>query len=80
MTDDRQVLINLVGSLSLADHMGDAFSDSLKALALVGIEVPKDSEARYDWEELATWLAENHNAETVWGTSLKSEPDEGETQ
>lgn len=70
---ERQVLINLVASLSLADHMGDAYADSKRALALIGIAMPQDYEGSpYEgfWHQLAHYLATNHGATTVWGTSL----------
>lgn len=71
---ERQVLINLIASLSLADHMGDAYEDCEQALKQIGIEVPSIMDSPLEnpeyWEHLAHYLSRNHNAETVWGTSL----------
>jgi hypothetical protein len=69
----RQVLINLVGSLTLADHMGDAMDDAMQALKQVGIEPPEEMDD--DDFDLGDWLARNHGATTVWGTSLLEEDD-----
>ena len=73
MSDPRQVLINLVAGLTLADHMGDAWADALEALKQIGIEAPEldDFDA-----EFGDWMARNHNATTVWGSSLLSEDDD----
>lgn len=78
---DRQVLINLCAGLSLADHLGDAYADCERALKLVGIEVPSILDSPLDnpdhWEHLAHFLAHEHAATTVWGTSLRDD-DEGD--
>ena len=82
MSDPRQVLINLVAGLSLADHMGDVWDDAYEALKQIGIEVPAEpweltrAYAATDDHALADWLARDHGATTVWGTSLISEEDE----
>lgn len=62
MADAKQVLINLVSSLGLADHMGDVYEDCEKALRLIGINPP-------EWEEgsdLMKFLEENHHAASLW--------------
>ncbi len=70
MANERQVLINLIGSLTLADHMGDVWGAALQAMKQIGVEVPDldDFDA-----EFGDWLAKNHGATTVWGTSLNEE-------
>lgn len=70
MKDPRQVLINLIAGLSLADHMGDAADDCKHALKQIGIDWEKSDSEQEWWAELAEFLARSHGAETVWGTSL----------
>lgn len=70
---ERQILINLIASLSLADHMGDVASDCEEALKQIGIAMPPDYDgSQYDewWHQLAHFLSAQHGAQTVWGTSL----------
>lgn len=72
---ERQVLINLVTSLCLADHMGDAMTDALEALKQIGITPPSildfEDAGDYDYEgSLMRWLGKEHSATTVWGTSV----------
>lgn len=75
VTNERQVLINLVASLCLADHMGDAMGDALEALKQIGITPPgildfEDAgDPDYDGA-LMRWLGREHNATTIWGTSV----------
>lgn len=68
--NERQVLINLAAGAYLADHMGDIQEDIRWALKQIGLEVPEDC---YDLRDIGKWLAYNHNATTVWGSSLKDE-------
>ena len=63
---DRQVLINLVASLTLADHMGDAMDDAYQALKLIDIDLPYFDEDG----ELMGWLRDNHSARGIWDSSL----------
>lgn len=64
--DPRAVLLSLVSSLTLADHMGDASGDALIALKRIGIEVPDGVE----WEDLGEWLEEKYGTTTLYGTSF----------
>lgn len=77
--NERQILINLVAGMSLADHLGDAYSDCEQALKQIGIEVPSILDSPLEnpdhWEHLADFLAREHGATTVWGTSLLNEED-----
>lgn len=81
MSDPRQVLINLVAGLTLADHMGDVWDDAYQALKQIGVIIPDEPEgltrayAATDEHQLGDWLARNHGATTVWGTSLLGEDD-----
>lgn len=76
----RQVLINLIAGLSLADHMGDASEDAMRALKQIGIEVPWDYEGSPHGDEgmynVAHYLATHHDATTLWGTTLLDDDDE----
>lgn len=73
---DRQILINLVASLCLSDHMGDAMEAALEALKQAGLEVPVSDLADRgdDFDgELMRWLGRNHSATTLYGTSVLDE-------
>ncbi len=79
MTSERQILINLVAGLSLADHMRDVANDCEQALKLAGIEMPEGyNGSKYDgwWYQLSHYLSRFHGAETVWGTSLQEDDDD----
>lgn len=76
MSAERQVLINLIASLSLCDHMGDAADDAQRALKQIGVDLPESVQWADDWwSALAKFLATEHGAETVWGTSLLEDDD-----
>jgi hypothetical protein len=66
--DPREVLLLLVASLTLADHMGDASNDALMALKRIGIE--PDCE----WEDLGVWLGKKYGTKTLYGTSFEEDP------
>jgi len=74
----RQMVINLCASLTLADHMGDAYGDCEKALNDIGITIPQDDDYGDHWSFLMKFLAREHGAETVWGTSLADDDEEGD--
>jgi hypothetical protein len=42
---ERQILLNLMLSLTLADNMGDVIEDVVKAIKLLGIETPDSVES-----------------------------------
>ena len=71
---DREILINLIAGLSIADHMGDVYSDCEQALKLVGIELPSILDSPLEnpdhWEHLAYVLSRQYGATTIWGTAL----------
>jgi hypothetical protein len=74
-SSERQVLINLVASLCLADHMGDAMEDALEALKQIGITPPSildfEDDGQYEYDgALMRWLGKEHAATTVYGTSV----------
>lgn len=74
MAGERQTLINLIAGLSLADHMGDAYEDCERALKDIGIEVPSILDSPLEnpdyWQHIAHFLATEHSATTLYGTSL----------
>ena len=64
--DPRAVLLSLVSSLTLADHMGDASNDANIAIKRIGIDV-----SDVEWEDLGVWLWKNHGVKTLYGTSFE---------
>lgn len=77
---DRQILINLIASLSLADHMGDVANDAETALKRAGIPFNySEYEGDEDWwPRLARWLAKEHGATTLYGTTFSDDVDDEE--
>lgn len=73
MTDYRQILINLIAGLDLCDHMGDVSDDKYEALKQIGItNIPEGVDDGDDESKsLGQWLAEEHDATTLYGTSLR---------
>lgn len=67
---DREILLNLIAGMGLADHMGDVAGDAWQALKLAGIVPPEDVS---DLDELMAWLGREHGATTIWGTSVLDE-------
>lgn len=65
--DYRTILLQLIGSLTLADHMGDVSNDVDTALKRCGYEVEWD-----EWSDLGRWCAQQ-GITTLYGTSLGSE-------
>lgn len=81
---EHKILMQLIASLQLCDHLGDVGNDVHEALRQLNIDVPdngEDSELR-----LFTWLAAE-GVTTLYGTELVTEPivepedeDEGEEE
>lgn len=65
---DREILINLIAGMHLADHLGDVFEDCLRAAKLAGLIEDKHKCGALN--ELGEHLAKRFGATTVWGTSL----------
>lgn len=69
---DRQILINLIAGLSLAEKRSDTYEDAIEALKQAGI--PFNDTGYFGreshWTRLARWLAKEHDATTLWGTEL----------
>lgn len=64
--DYRQLIINYVCSLSLADHLGDAWTDAFAVLDAIGVKVDRGFE---DYE-IGEYLSLHHGGVTLHGTSL----------
>lgn len=71
--DYKQLLLNLIGSLTCDDHMGDVADSVFKALELAGIDVPE--EADNILEAPFSNFMHSIGATTLWGTSLECEED-----
>ena len=65
--DYRKILLSLIASLSLDDHMGDVSGSVSEALKQAEIEIEWE-----DWEELQRGL-HAQGIETLWDTSLEDE-------
>jgi len=72
---DRELLLNLIGSLTLDEHMGDVADSVLKVLATIGIATPNADEHDDFWPGLRKDL---HllGVTTLWGSELWSADDE----
>lgn len=64
---DKDILLRLIASLTLADHMGDAADDIQTALKMLG--APYDQWEWSDLDELGN-LCGKHGITTLHGTSL----------
>jgi hypothetical protein len=68
--DYRDILLRLIGSLTLADHMGDISDDVTTALKMAGIDVEWE-----DWDDLGSAL-HKMGVTTLHGTSLSSDDED----
>lgn len=64
MKDPKDILLQLIASLTLADHMGDVSNEIQKALEQLG-ETPEWD----DFPELQKWLHAK-GITTLYGTSI----------
>ena len=64
---DRNLLLQLIGSLTLCDHMGDVSNDVQYVLTKLGI-----NDEWEDWPQLAEAL-HVRGVTTLYGTSLAEE-------
>lgn len=77
-TDYKKILLNLIGSITLSDHMGDVADDVRYALEQIGMKevVDEADSEKYGWDEwwpnLGTALGVR-GVTTLHGTIL-SEP------
>lgn len=72
----REILLRLIGSLTLADHMGDASEDALQALKMAMPERAEEID-EMEWEDLGSWLGKSHGVTTLVDTPLWDPDDEG---
>lgn len=63
--DYKAILLALIGSLTLADHMGDASTDIDEALDQIGMKIEYE-----DLGDLGTILGRDHGVKTLHGTDL----------
>ena len=68
----RALVLSLIGSLTLCDHMGDVSNDVQAVLDRLGINIEW-----YEWHDLGDALG-RMGVTTLYGTSLVDEPDEDE--
>jgi fibrillarin-like rRNA methylase len=68
--DYRLLLLQFIGSLTLADHMGDVSNDVSDVLERMGVEIEWD-----EWEDLRSKLGAM-GITTLHGTSLKDDDDD----
>lgn len=65
--DYRALILAFVGSLTLADHMGDVSNDVEQVLKLLGVKIEW-----YEWGELGSALGKM-GVTTLYGTSLSDD-------
>lgn len=70
--DYRRILLSLIGSITLADHLGDVASYAEVALKQAGIKLEWG-----DLDELSTALG-RMGVMTLYGTELKSDDEEAD--
>lgn len=75
--DYRKILLQLIGSLTLADHMGDASNDMDTALRMALPECVDEID-ELEWEDLGEWLCKKHGVTTLHGTPLWEPEDDEE--
>lgn len=63
---DRDILLSLCASLTLADHMGDAAGDVIEALRQAGVEVPYGEEWPVDVQKALGKLG----VKSLYGTEI----------
>ena len=64
---DRELLLALIASLTLDDHLGDVGDDVAKVLKELGIEVPENDG---DWQEDVADELARRGVKTLYGTPL----------
>jgi len=62
---DTMILLQLYQSMTLCDHMGDAWDDVYKALELAGVDLEDDGD-EYSYRAALTKMG----VTTLWGSSL----------
>lgn len=72
---DRELLLQLIGSLTLSDHMGDAANNVDRVLNLLGIEIVEDGD---DFLDAVAKKLHSMGVTSLYGTSLGGEDEEEE--
>lgn len=67
MSEEKELLLSLIASLSLCDNMGDVADDCWTVMRRLEMPVPPDVS---DMGELGTWLGRQHHVTTLYGTYL----------
>jgi hypothetical protein len=73
--DCRMLLLQLIGSLTLCDHMGDVSNDVVMVLKKLGIEWESPEDGQDEWGTLAHQLHEM-GVTTLYGSQLWCAEDE----
>lgn len=63
--DYKKLLINLLASMSLADHKGDIADDAFYTIKLMGIELPDSVDCI---DKFLPYFVRHHGATTVYGS------------
>jgi len=81
MIDYKKVLLNLLGSLCLCDHMGDVSDDVEKALEQAGMDdvLEEIAEGENFFSDLAKSL-HKRGATTLYGTALQDDEEKEVTK
>lgn len=66
----KQILINLIAGLHLADHMGDVASDVWEALSQADLLKGKRPLDFDEMRDMAVFLGAEYGATTLYGTQL----------
>ena len=82
--DHKQLLIDLLASLRLCDHLGDVYGDCYKVAKLAGLMEDYDENASYffdecvdspiessDYHHFGTYLEREKSAQCLWGRKDK---------
>lgn len=69
MKNPKQICLELIASLTIADHMGDVSNELYEALRQLGEVPPDDLE---ELHELGSWLG-SKGITTLYGTSMKDD-------
>jgi len=70
--DYKNIILSLVASATLADHMGDMWDDLNQALKLIG----EDELLEADYESELPNLLHKRGIKTIWGTEVGTEDEE----
>lgn len=69
----HNIILSIVASASLADHMGDMWNDLNEVLGMIGEIEIRDADQEYDEEQESSELSRifrKRNIKTVWGSDF----------